>query len=123
MLAWRPIWLPRMRYVIPTVREEAAPLVIPQAMAVGVPVIASSIGGITEVIDRPGENGVLVPPGDADALAAAAARLLRIPRPKPAASATQARRRFIDEYTVEAMTARTLAVYEVAKRRLAANAA
>ena len=55
-----------------TERDEAAPLVLPQAMACGLPVIASIRGGITEVIDRPGENGLLVPPGDVSALVEAA---------------------------------------------------
>ena len=50
-------------YLFPTIREEAAPLVLPEAMACGVPVIASRIGGIPEVIDRPGVNGMLVSPG------------------------------------------------------------
>src|SRR5206468_13012588 len=37
-------------FLFPTQREEAAPLVLPQAMACGVPVVASAIGGIAEVV-------------------------------------------------------------------------
>ena len=37
--------------------------------------IASRQGGITEVINRPGENGILVPPGDVTALVTAATRV------------------------------------------------
>jgi glycosyltransferase involved in cell wall biosynthesis len=103
--------------VIPTVREEAAPLVVPQAMAVGVPVIASSIGGVTEVINRPGENGVLVPPGDVDSLRESTARLLASPE-AARRMGSEGRRRVFEEYTVEAMTERTLAVYEIAAERL-----
>ena len=51
-------------FVFPTERDEAAPLILPQAMACGLPVIASARGGIPEVIDRPGENGLLVRGGE-----------------------------------------------------------
>lgn len=47
-----------------------------EAMAVGTPVVASLVGGVEEVV-ADGQTGILVPPGDAPALAAACARLLR----------------------------------------------
>lgn len=47
-----------------------------EAMACGRPVIASRVGGLTEAVED-GRTGVLVPPGDADALAAQILRLLR----------------------------------------------
>lgn len=47
-----------------------------EAMAVGTPVVASRVGGVTEVV-ADGETGILVPPGDAPALAAACAQVLR----------------------------------------------
>ncbi len=47
-----------------------------EAMAVGTPVVASRVGGVSEVV-ADGETGILVPPGDAPALAAACAQLLR----------------------------------------------
>jgi glycosyltransferase involved in cell wall biosynthesis len=47
-----------------------------EAMAVGTPVVASRVGGVMEVVVD-GETGVLVPPGDAPALAAACGLLLR----------------------------------------------
>jgi glycosyltransferase involved in cell wall biosynthesis len=103
-------------FLFPTEREEAAPLVVPQAMSCGVPTIASSIGGITEVIDRPGENGVLVPPGDVDALIAAASRLLDDAELRERMGRA-ARSRVEAEYTVEKMVDRTLAVYEFARAR------
>ena len=46
-----------------------------EALAVGTPVLATAVGGVTEIV-RDGENGLLVPPGDADALAAAIERYL-----------------------------------------------
>jgi len=46
-----------------------------EALSVGVPVVATAVGGVPEVV-RDQENGLLVPPNDADALAAAMRRIL-----------------------------------------------
>ncbi len=54
------------------------PLVLMEAMASGLPCVASAVCGIPEIVaDR--ETGVLVPPGDAERLAAALLRLLQQP--------------------------------------------
>ena len=55
-------------------RTEGLPLVIPEAMAMGLPVVSTAVGGIPTVIDE-GKTGFLVPAGDAAALGAALARL------------------------------------------------
>lgn len=54
---------------------DAVPTVIKEAMAVGLPVVATSIAGIPELLDQ-GRCGLLVPPQDVAALASAAGRLL-----------------------------------------------
>jgi glycosyltransferase involved in cell wall biosynthesis len=54
-------------------RSEGAPLSVLEAMAAGVPVVASAVGGVPEIV---GDAGLLVPPEDPDALAAAIDRLL-----------------------------------------------
>lgn len=53
---------------------EGLPSVIPEAMAMACPVIGSDLGGIAEAIQT-GRTGLLVPPGDAAALAAAMHRV------------------------------------------------
>ena len=60
--------------VLPSWRE-GVPLAALEAMAAGVPVVASRVGGMPDVL-RDGETGVLVPARDPAALAAALASLL-----------------------------------------------
>jgi glycosyltransferase involved in cell wall biosynthesis len=55
---------------------EALPYALLEAMAAKLPVIATTVGGIPEVIE-PGVSGLLVPPGRMDALSEGIRRLLR----------------------------------------------
>jgi glycosyltransferase involved in cell wall biosynthesis len=59
-----------------TSRWEGMPLVLPQAMASAVPAVASSVDGNRELV-RDGVNGLVAPPGAADAFAERVLRLLR----------------------------------------------
>jgi len=63
--------------VLPSAYEEMGSVLV-EAMASGVPVVASDVGGIPEVV-RDGETGLLVRPGDVAALAAALDRLVADP--------------------------------------------
>jgi glycogen(starch) synthase len=76
-------------------RFEGFGLAAAEAMAAGVPLIASSAGSLPEVVDAP-RGGVLVPPGDARALADATAALLDDPAQREALSlsARESARRF-----------------------------
>jgi glycosyltransferase involved in cell wall biosynthesis len=64
--------------VLPNGRRDGIPNVTVEAMAMGVPCLATRAGGLDEVV-VPGENGVLVEPDDAEALALALERLLADP--------------------------------------------
>lgn len=57
---------------------EAMPIVLVEAMAMGVPVVTTNVGGTTELV-HDGENGLVVPPGDLDALVGAIGRIIADP--------------------------------------------
>jgi glycosyltransferase involved in cell wall biosynthesis len=61
--------------VVPSIWYENAPLIVYSALTAGIPVVASDLGGLSELIED-GINGLLFPAGDAAALAAALRRLV-----------------------------------------------
>lgn len=64
--------------LVPSLWYENSPVVIQEAMAAGVPVIASDLGALAEKV-RPGINGWLCPPGEAQAWRACILRILGDP--------------------------------------------
>jgi glycosyltransferase involved in cell wall biosynthesis len=95
-------------FVLPSF-EEARPRSIIEATRLGVPVIASATGGIPSLIED-GVNGLLVPPGDAEALAGAIEALAGNPGLRRRL-AEHARVRAERECRPEETAARYLAVY------------
>lgn len=61
--------------VVPSTCQDACPTVVLEGMAAARPVVASAVGGITDMMVD-GETGLLVPPGDVDALAEALSTIL-----------------------------------------------
>ena len=85
-------------------RYEALPNVVLEAMAAGLPVVATRVGGLPEVV-VPGRTGWLVPPGDAPALAAALSQALGDANLREALGRT-GRERAVADFSLEAMTRR-----------------
>ncbi len=81
-----------------------------EAMAAGRPVVASRVGGLAEAVVHE-ETGLLVPPGDPTALAAALARLARDPDLRARLGAA-GHARVLARYTATRMAEGTLACYE-----------
>lgn len=81
-----------------------------EAMACGTPLVASRAGAIPEVV---GDGGILVPPGDAQQLAAALAQLFDDPQRRAALGRT-ARVRVEERFGWAAVAARTARIYEAA---------
>ena len=65
--------------VIASLRTEASPIVLREAFASGRPVIATKVGDIPEIIEHR-QNGLLIDPGDSEALAAAILEFIRDPK-------------------------------------------
>jgi starch synthase len=76
-------------------------------MLASLPVVATRVSAIPEIV-RDGETGLLVPPDDPAALAAAIARV----RSDPGDFGRLGRERALTEFRVARMADRTLAVYE-----------
>src|SRR5215207_5011088 len=92
-----------------TAITEGSPLIVLEAMAAGVPVVASAVGGIPDQV-RHGEEGLLVPPDDPDALAETLGTLLRNPT-RARRLGEAGRRRAGNEFCHDTLVRRIEAIY------------
>jgi glycosyltransferase involved in cell wall biosynthesis len=96
-------------FVVPS-RWESLPIAALEAMAAGLPVLATRVGGVPELVDD-GMTGRLVPPGDEGALAAALSGLLADATARERMGAA-ARRLVAERFRLETMIERTERLYE-----------
>lgn len=89
---------------------EAFPISILEAMRAALPVVATNVGGIAEAVTED-ETGLLVPPGDVDAMREALRRLIVAPALRERLGAN-GRLRFLSSFTSESMAAQTIRVYQ-----------
>ena len=105
-----PALLARAACVLLTSDYEGAPLTVVEAMAAGVPLVATRVGGIPEVVSH-GETGFLANAGDVATLGNAVAQVLE--EPELARRLGESGRRLVRRsYAREEMVASTLALYE-----------
>jgi glycosyltransferase involved in cell wall biosynthesis len=95
--------------------HEGIPLSLLEAMGLGLPVVATKVGGIPEVIED-GRSGILVQPGSAEAIAEAILDMLSA---RAEAIGSQGRKRVLEEFSTERTVRRTADIY----RQLLGNTA
>ncbi len=98
--------------VFPSVWYEGFPMVIVEAYAVGLPVVASNLGSLSSLIS-PGRTGLHFRPGDADDLAAKVAWAIAHPQ-ELAQMGREARAEFEAKYTAEANYRQLMEIYQLA---------
>jgi glycosyltransferase involved in cell wall biosynthesis len=105
-----PRLLPGLDALLHPAAAEGMGLAVLEALAAGVPVVASAVGGIVDVIE-PGVHGLLVPHHDARAWTEAVESLIADPAARRRLGAA-GRRRIEDSFSARRMAEGNLAVYE-----------
>lgn len=109
--------LARSQIFVLSSRSEAFPRSVLEAMSAGLAVVSSNVGGVGEALDN-GGSGILVPPGDSDALSEALGGLIE-DADRRRRLATAARLRYEARFRLDAMVARTVELYESVLRNAA----
>ncbi|HUD70657.1 MAG TPA: glycosyltransferase [Dongiaceae bacterium] len=102
-------FLPALDLFVLASRNEGMGRALVEAMGIGVPVVATAVGGVPDLLDA-GAAGALVPPGDATALAATLARLMDDPLARQALG--RAGRARAGRYGAGRMVRRLLDIYK-----------
>jgi glycosyltransferase involved in cell wall biosynthesis len=88
-------------FVLPSVWE-GLPNALIEALAAGLPAVATDVGGTPEVLSH-GETGFLVPPENPDDLAAAMLRMMDMSESERRAMGDRGRRRILRTFAMESM--------------------
>ena len=105
-----PPWYQRITIYAFTSRNEGFGLTLLEAMASGNALVAARAGAADKVVID-GETGILVPPGDVEALVAALERLMRKPE-KAVAMGSRARDRAVTDFSVDSEAGAIAKFYE-----------
>lgn len=97
-------------FVLPSIRE-GMPIALLEAMASGLPCVATRLAGVTDAVIHDGANGLLVPPGDVEALKAALQTLLQDPN-RAWAMGRKARKSMEERYAIGHAAEQFLQSYE-----------
>jgi mannosyltransferase len=111
-----PLWYQRVTIYAFTSRNEGFGLTLLEAMAAGTALVAARAGAAEKVI-ADGDSGILVPPGDVEALVAALEPLMRDPQ-RAAAMGLRARARAIAEFGIDVEAEKIAGVYLKARDTL-----
>jgi glycosyltransferase involved in cell wall biosynthesis len=95
--------------LLPSLCYEGLPMVIPEAFATGLPVVASDIGALASLVEHR-RNGMLAPPGDAEALAQAVRSIAAEPALEQSMR-TEARLTYDQKYRPEANVESLFEIY------------
>jgi glycosyltransferase involved in cell wall biosynthesis len=106
------VWRAADIAVVPARGGDGMPRAMLEAAACGRPIVASDVPGCRQFV-RPGLEGLIVPPGDAAALADALATLAA-DRALQLSAGAAARRKVVREYTETAVRAKTREIYQAA---------
>lgn len=96
-------------FIFPSL-SEGMPNSLLEAMACGLPVIASKIGGVVDVVED-GKSGILVEPGDISGLSTAMIRLLKDAELRQRLGA-EARRRIVEGFSIDRIADEYIKLYE-----------
>ena len=107
-------------FAMPSLKEGLGVAAL-EAMASNLPVIASNVGGLREVVED-GRSGIIVPPANSKQIASAIQRLAESDGLRAQMGAA-ARARVVENYSMEKMAAQTLALYRECVRKRKKGAA